>query len=978
MPLQSCRSPDCKHKGSCGMFYPAANQAPARKESDVLCLVCLCGCFGSQHWHPNVVPEVHQSSTQPSTSQPQPPPPKPASSYTFPSSSSSKFTPNYNVFADKARERKDRQQPGGEDTARERKYQQQSSLQEGIERQAFDPASRIHQSAWDRLTSRPDKRKKSADKSKKSNSLHAPPAKKPREGKAVEYTFVLFNRTSAVDSGEACCPDRRRFTYLYNAGLVKPIRITDHYTPYEIDTAVQDAFAHVHHVQLSGWRLLLKEGRGQGASPRLTPFYQASPNITMFDLSANADRLRHSPKFGNVLFIALARGSEDISINGESDASGGDESNAGIGTDTNTDTDSDGPRNASAAPADMPPKKSPLPSFKAFSDDHQRLNPSVGSAQPPDHDEHGGKNPRRSGSPDLFSEQPKTCISDVHRLTVNLNYAPRPKTKVPAWWPTSPRTHFRNILDSSDRLTTQLDLVRHKPPGGRVAAILELILPDVNQQLVVPLDSLRDLASRLNTITTLPADEQIQIRADFADQFLLGPFGLHRPIQFLNDFYILFEANRDYISTNEFSYGADLVNSVATPLLSLLLHFRTSTDRSEYDPGGFGELREQLRTGRNKFGVADATDRLEISRLHIHTDSISEMAKAMVADFQHCSDSTMMSDSKLLLGEYGIDGFMTNIVNRLLDSMALDDRRYGPLMELVDKFCHALARRMSNYKKSTGKQKKEPRQVSVDPSNESVDGNKGESKREGASKGSEARYKTRSSAKVLQGGTMDNPLFIYDSDDGSDISVRKCKEQPPDDLFEESDDNDKSMFDGERYQPEDDCYCSSGGVSDGFLSESEGTFPIPPSKNIPTTPMPSSPTPVAPRAKFPYPETRGERTDPRPPPNTSSLPQPPHITPPPRPKPRPAYKMSRTPEDLLNNLFRVPTYELLDKILTDFPHPTVERRKNWEEIKLYPLEKRWYQVLLIYHPDKNRGLDEAWIKKCEGITKVLNERFARR
>ena len=58
-----------------------------------------------------------------------------------------------------------------------------------------------------------------------------------------------------------------------------------------------------------------------------------------------------------------------------------------------------------------------------------------------------------------------------------------------------------------------------------------------------------------------------------------------------------------------------------------------------------------------------------------------------------------MRGSALLVGDLGIDGFLSNVVYELLDIFPLDHPSYGPLMDLFSTFIKELVRRMINWKK---------------------------------------------------------------------------------------------------------------------------------------------------------------------------------------------------------------------------------------------------------------------------------------
>jgi hypothetical protein len=97
-------------------------------------------------------------------------------------------------------------------------------------------------------------------------------------------------------------------------------------------------------------------------------------------------------------------------------------------------------------------------------------------------------------------------------------------------------------------------------------------------------------------------DDHGDFHASFETNFRLGPYGLHPIINFLQRLYNLVLAQRHY-ATSGFVLQIETLNVYTTPLHALLLHFRTSVNRVEYDPTPFSELRQELQTGSHKFPV---------------------------------------------------------------------------------------------------------------------------------------------------------------------------------------------------------------------------------------------------------------------------------------------------------------------------------------------------------------------------------------
>lgn len=89
----------------------------------------------------------------------------------------------------------------------------------------------------------------------------------------------------------------------------------------------------------------------------------------------------------------------------------------------------------------------------------------------------------------------------------------------------------------------------------------------------------------------------------FESDFRLGPGGLHPLIFWLKHFQTLISINSD-VSSEVFTRLTMTVDYYATALMSLVLYFRTTVNRAEYDPIGFRELRQELCIDTDRFGVS--------------------------------------------------------------------------------------------------------------------------------------------------------------------------------------------------------------------------------------------------------------------------------------------------------------------------------------------------------------------------------------
>lgn len=115
-----------------------------------------------------------------------------------------------------------------------------------------------------------------------------------------------------------------------------------------------------------------------------------------------------------------------------------------------------------------------------------------------------------------------------------------------------------------------------------------------------------ELLPSLEFLLHLERDEQF--RADCFDiVFAIGPNGVQPAIELLYLIFTTLQHVQDggLMSLDDYLIHVETLEATyARPLLALVLHFRSTANRAEYDPQGFSSLRLELQTpGRNKFGV---------------------------------------------------------------------------------------------------------------------------------------------------------------------------------------------------------------------------------------------------------------------------------------------------------------------------------------------------------------------------------------
>lgn len=99
------------------------------------------------------------------------------------------------------------------------------------------------------------------------------------------------------------------------------------------------------------------------------------------------------------------------------------------------------------------------------------------------------------------------------------------------------------------------------------------------------------------------------------------------------------------------------------------------------------------------FQNAEPHDRLQVLGLRVSIHSRQEFVQALLVDFASVTDAAEMSTDRFLVGSDGLTGFLTEIVNELLDVLPLSHPSYQGLMEFFETFCQVLARKISNFKK---------------------------------------------------------------------------------------------------------------------------------------------------------------------------------------------------------------------------------------------------------------------------------------
>ncbi|KAJ7099767.1 hypothetical protein C8R44DRAFT_810287 [Mycena epipterygia] len=293
--LSRCTNPDCPFKGSCRKFCPPAPPG-SNAEHALLMALCVCGCYGVQHFEdsgkpPSTATQAADPGGQGTTNQ-RGDTDRPGSSIPAGSGSGGAFR-------------------SVSEAARDRKARMNAGLMDDIKTNVFDPSSKIHQNAWSKLSSRPEKRKKST-------SSNEPPSKRKASTKAdkaeadsqtVELTLVLVENNEELNAGEYTMPSTAKMRLLHSRGHIIPVRISRVASPSDVSRIVVETFSSIAAIEsgridLILWRLLCIHSRGTGVPAILKPHTRAT-NLSLSDLEMASANHRQAKDFRKCVYIGL-------------------------------------------------------------------------------------------------------------------------------------------------------------------------------------------------------------------------------------------------------------------------------------------------------------------------------------------------------------------------------------------------------------------------------------------------------------------------------------------------------------------------------------------------------------------------------------------------------------------------------------------------------------------------------------------------
>jgi len=341
----------------------------------------------------------------------------------------------------------------------------------------------------------------------------------------------------------------------------------------------------------------------------------------------------------------------------------------------------------------------------------------------------------------LLTSETGPSIQLLHRLTINIDgnkFEKKEKVKFPwvsalhrpvipgPWlctrvsrclcasllqWPTLASDEYIAL----HRIVHSLDAKFQRLESGQS---MYRTVPSLGEETVEELTLALDFVLRL--AQDEDADDGPAHRQVFEQNFCLGPFGLSPAIDYLYRLSILLltRYNDGTVTHSETLDCFAKFDSLATPLLSLVLTFRSKTSRIQYDPPGFSDFRASLKSSEKYFGVclfyllnfigdaneiyliqeATIRDRPCILDLELGSDSVEQYRASLEKDFGSSNDHLHMNGRFLLIGPNGMNGIL-ELASHVLDELPESSLEYAEIFSLFQKFCAALAQKVTNWKK---------------------------------------------------------------------------------------------------------------------------------------------------------------------------------------------------------------------------------------------------------------------------------------
>ncbi|KAI0037926.1 hypothetical protein FA95DRAFT_1613772 [Auriscalpium vulgare] len=239
----------------------------------------------------------------------------------------------------------------------------------------------------------------------------------------------------------------------------------------------------------------------------------------------------------------------------------------------------------------------------------------------------------------------------------------------------------------------------------------------------------------------------------------LGPFGLQAAVNGLDILYNLLPETNPGITRGTYDVRLKVLTHTSETALRLLTDFLCSFPRHMYDPPGLravGVLLDRNKT-KSTFSDADEEDwsKLTVPNLVLKRADPSALKHALEQDYGHWSDHSAMRYNAMYCGEHGLDGLITRVVHPFLDEFPIEHPHYAEFFEIFEGFFRAVDHKLTNHKKSHGKNKATTPQSEPPPRKHTRSSHQTDSNAH-VSDGTEGKRSTRSGTRAQQARTEKN------------------------------------------------------------------------------------------------------------------------------------------------------------------------------------------------------------------------------
>ncbi|KAF8207864.1 hypothetical protein K438DRAFT_2075080 [Mycena galopus ATCC 62051] len=955
------RVPDFANRGKClnsvcgsgcTFFIPAPGPLPAHPGL-VKCIVCPAGCCAAQHADLGT-PVPAQTSAPQAVPPPTAAPPPSATFSTMQGSRSAAAPPKGPAGPNPFRAHAQKRQADVE----ARLADAGKTTGENTSPKKFHPA---HTSQLEADLNPLDSTNK---KRKRKNTKPGSGLPKATRKDLKEYTVVMVEDTKAVVADKYEKPNVNKLRALNEQGYVQAVNLHGQNTAEDITAAVSAVLLPtVPQINTYGFRVLevhavnipTRNGRTSkkhsfllrpiGLALGIAPWKRAHSQATIRDAG---------PGYKNSIFIALSPEAPNLPLPGVEAGAGVADPNLSSSTDSESDSEESSrskPRKADRNNTEngTQPKDSAVQS-QSESDSETESN--VNNSEParkkektatPDFRQAGLGVAMLLAPPCLGVHRPLRtsaglagCRSRSRLNAVNQDYSEfrtndmdeppfdfgdsnhPPLHPIPAshlkLWRTTPLPYLAQFNLYEPLL---VDIIESTVSGQiKIDAFFEKI----TKYILIPLEPIKNLAAN-----TIEAAGEADFLEEFDCLFGVGPGGISIV---LPAFDLVYEGLAR-IHLQSFEMDATSIKtqweleSWSDNLLTCLIHFRTTCNRSLWDPkGGFRELAAVLHKADHNLPAGDQNHVMHkpLDLIDLKLDSESSLRYSLTEAFGSVIEPRQMNHEVVVGGKYGLLRFYAIIVEPLLDS--LDRPEYDTIYALLNDCCRALARKCVNYLKT--KEGRGPKANPPNPDSETA--------------GPRTRAQARS-ASILR-NAKSGYFKRHHPETGHFPYVRELYSDSPDDMT------------------------GTESAAEDWYHE----YNFRPGPGIKTRSSDDEEYNPRPKPNAEYVPSSGSEDEYEPRPNAKTRPRPKWVdveTPPPSPRPK-AQPQTQHEKDLADaealRTLGLSWSALCAKILKHFPHPD-ERRRTQLISRLKPgttAVDPLRAFSMAYHPDTNRQASQEW------------------